>query len=75
MSKFDNSMFLRSNSTRQIFIIIYVDALVIGGEHIEDIDHIKKLPSDQFEMKAMREIHYFLGIEVIQTLVGIMISQ
>ena len=52
-----------------------MDDLIIGGECIADIDHIKKLLSGQFEMKDMKELHYFLGIEVIQTLDGIMISQ
>ena len=52
-----------------------MDNLVIGGEHIGDIEHTKKLLSDRFEMKDMKELHYFLGIEVIQSPYGIMISQ
>ena len=40
---------------------------MIGGEHIIDINHIKKLLSSQLEMKDMKELHYFLGIEVIWT--------
>ena len=52
-----------------------MDDLVIGGEHLVDIDHIKKLLSSRFKMKDMTEVHYFLGIEVIRTLDGIMLSQ
>ena len=58
-----------------IFIIIYVDVLVIGGEHIVHINNIKMFISGKLEMKDMEEIHYFLGIEVIQTPEDIMISQ
>ena len=65
MSKSDNSLFIRSDSRGQVFIIIYVDDLVIGGEHLVDIEHIKKLLSSRFEMKNMKELHYFQGIEVI----------
>ena len=36
--------------------------LVIGGEHITDIDYIKKLLSGRLEMKNMKEFHHFLGI-------------
>ena len=75
MSKFDNSLFIQSDSRGQVFIILYVDALVIGGEHLAVIDHIKKLLSGRFEMKDMKELHYFLGIEVIRTPDGIMLSQ
>ena len=75
MSKSNNFLFIQSDSRGHVFIIIYVDDLVIGGEHLVDIDHIKKLLSCLFEMKDMKELHYFLGIEVIQTPGGIMPSQ
>ena len=52
-----------------------MDDLVIGGEHLEDIEHIMKLLSNRFEMKDMKELHYFLGIEVIRTLDGIICSR
>ena len=35
----------------------------------------KTLLFDKFEMTDMKELHYFLGIEVIRTPDGIMISQ
>ena len=75
MSKSDNSLFIWSDSRGQVLIIIYVDDLVIEGEHLADIEHIKKLLSSRFEMTDMKELHYFLGIEVIQTPDGIMLSQ
>ena len=74
MSKSDNSLFIRSDSKGQLFIIIYFDVLVIGEEHIPNINNIKKLLSGQFEMKDMKELHYFLSIEVIWIPKGIMIS-
>ena len=75
MSKFDNSLYIQSDTGGQVFILIYVDDLIIGGEHLADIDHIKKLLSNRFELKDMQELHYFLGINVIRTPNGIMISQ
>ena len=75
MSKSNNFLFIQSDSRGHVFIIIYVDDLVIGGEHLVDIDHIKKLLSCLFEMKDMKELHYFLGIEVIQTSNDVMLSQ
>ena len=75
MSKSDNSLYIRSNSTSPIVIILYVDDLVIGGEHFVEINKVKSLLSDMFEMTDMKALHYFLGIEVIRTPAGIMISQ
>ena len=37
MSKLDNSLYIRSDSASPIVIIIYVDDLVIGGEHLVEI--------------------------------------
>ena len=65
MSKSNNSLFIRRDSKGQIFIIIYVDDLVIGGEHIADINNIKMLLSGKLKMKDLKELHYFLGVEVI----------
>ena len=54
-----------------------MDDLVIGGAHLVDIEQIKKLLFNRFEMKDMKELHYFLGIdsEVIWIPNGIMLSQ
>ena len=56
MSKSSNFLFIRSNSSGQIFVIIYVDDLVIGGEHLVDINKVKMLLSKKFEMKDMNEL-------------------
>ena len=67
MSKSDNSLFIQRNSSGLIFIIISVEELVIGGEHLADINKVKMLLSRKFGMKDMNELHYFLGIEFIRT--------
>ena len=48
---------------------------MIGGEHVADINNVKMLLSGKFDMKDMKELHYFLGIEFIRTPDGILISQ
>ena len=75
MCKSNKSLYVRSDSASPIVIILYVNDLVIGGEHLVDINKVKFLLSDKFEMTNMKELHYFLGIEVIRTPIGIMISQ
>ena len=75
MWKSYNSLYIRSDSGSSIVIILYIDNLIIRGEHLVDINKVKFLPSSKFKMTDMKEIHYFLGIEVIRTPTGIMISQ
>ena len=74
MSKSDNSLYVRSNSS-PIVIILYMDDLVIGGDHLVNINEVKSLLSSKFKMPDMKELHYFLGIKVIRTPADIMISQ
>ena len=54
MSKSDNSLFIRSDSESSIVIILYVDDLVIRGEHLVDINKVKVLLSSEFEMTDMK---------------------
>ena len=49
--------------------------MVIGGEHLVDFNNVKSLLSGNFEIMDMKELHYFLGIEVVHTPTDIMISQ
>ena len=52
-----------------------MDDLVIEGKDLSAISKVKLLLSGRSKMKDLHELHYFLGIKVIWTLVGIMISQ
>ena len=45
------------------------------GTDLEEICRIKFLLAASFEMKDLGDLHYFLGIEVIRTPKGILISQ
>ena len=55
-------------------ITIYVDDLIIVGDSAMEIDHVKGPLKQEFEMKDLGELHYFLGIEVIKTPKGIWLS-
>ena len=71
MSKYDNSLYVRSDYESLIVIVLSVDDLVIRGGHVVDIYKAKSLLSNKFEMRDMKELHYFLGIEVIRTQPGL----
>ena len=66
ISKCDNSLFIWSNSSGRIFNIIYLNDLVIGGDHLTNINKVRMLLTGKFKMGGMNKLHCFLGIEVIR---------
>ena len=62
---------MQKNDSRIVFICIYVDDFIVGGDHVADVDHVKSLLKKDFDMKGLGEVHYFLGIEIIRTNEGI----
>ncbi|MDM1607408.1 hypothetical protein HX028_23950, partial [Escherichia coli] len=53
----------------------YVDDLIVGGDSEEEVVHVKSLLKQNFEMKDLGELRYFLGIEVVRTPHGILLLQ
>jgi len=58
-----------------VVIVIYVDDSIIKRDSDADIFDLKKLLKQKFEMKDLGELHYFIGIEVIQSPKGIRLLQ
>ncbi len=58
-----------------VIIVIYVDDLIITGDSGADISDLKKLLKQNFEMKDLGELRYFLDIEVIHSPKGIWLLQ
>ena len=71
----DHSLYVRESDTGIVVITIYVDDLIIVGDSAMEIDCVKVLLKQEFEMKDLGELRYFLGIEVIRTPKGIWLSQ
>ena len=58
----------------KIIFVLDVDDLIIAGDNDELIQKIKHNMSNEFEMKDLGELKYFLGIEVIKCMNGWMLS-
>ena len=55
--------------------LVYVDDLVITGNNKKFVAHVVTKLGDQFSLKDMGSLHYFLGVEVIPTTAGVFLSQ
>ena len=56
-------------------VILYVDDLVLTGSHAKHIVATKAALTLTFEMTDLGLLHFFLGLEVLQTQRGMFISQ
>ena len=72
----DHSVFYHHSSTRKcIYLIVYVDDIVITCTNQGGIQKLKQHLFNHFQTKDLRKLKYFLGIEVAQSNSGVVISQ
>lgn len=74
-SKGDTSLFFYNKGTITMFILIYVDDIIVTSSSQEAIDALLKDLQKDFVLKDLENLHYFLGIEVYKTLDGIILTQ
>jgi hypothetical protein len=75
MSDADHLLYVRKSDEGIVVITIYVDDLIVGGDNEKEVEHVKHLFKQKFDMKDLGELKFFLGIEVIRTPKGIWLSQ
>ena len=63
-SNFDYCLYTFGNGKDTIYLLIFVDDLLICGRNKEKIQNIKKLLSEIFKMKDLGKIKEYLGITV-----------
>ena len=56
-------------------LIVYVDDIVLTGDDTKEISRLKQKLAREFEIKDLRALRYFLGIEVARSPHGIFLSQ
>ena len=69
-------MFIKCNQEgKRAILIVYVDDIILTGDNSEEIDCLKKLLAQEFEIKDLGQLKYFLGMEVACSKGGISVSQ
>ncbi|KAJ0837766.1 putative RNA-directed DNA polymerase [Helianthus annuus] len=64
-SKCDHSLFMMSKPEITVFLLVYVDDVVITGNSEVEIKRIKHILHETFRIKDLGVLKYFLGIEVL----------
>lgn len=63
-SKADDSMFVFVTLAYRIYVLVYMDDMIITGSNTIKVNDFIKLLNAKFRLKDMGELHYFLGIVV-----------
>ena len=74
-SHYDSALFLRCTDKGTILLLLYVDDMIIIGDDLSGIQELKDFFSQQFEMKDLGHLSYFLGLEITHSTNGFYITQ
>ncbi|CAL2259385.1 unnamed protein product [Prunus armeniaca] len=66
-SKVDPSLFIFHKDDNFLFLLIYVDDIIVTGNALSQVNALLQSLNRQFAMKDLGDLHYFLGIEVQRT--------
>ncbi|GJQ89925.1 putative ribonuclease H-like domain-containing protein [Tanacetum coccineum] len=71
----DKTLFIKKDSRDILLVQVYVDDIIFGSTNKAWCDEFEVLMKGEFEMSAMGEMNFFLGLQVKQLPDGIFISQ
>ena len=74
-SHYDSALFFRRTDKGIILLLIYVDDMIITGNDLSGIRELKDFLSQQFEMKDLGHLSYFLGLEIAHSTDELYITQ
>ena len=74
-SQADSSLFVYHSLVGTIYLLFYVDDMVITGSNSSMVQTLITWLSKEFSMKDLGDLHYFLGVEVQANEKGLFLSQ
>ena len=72
---YDSALFLRRTDKGTILLLLYMDDMIITDDDLSGIQELKDFLSQQFEMKDLGHLSYFLGLEITHSTNGLYITQ
>nr|GEV50301.1 DNA helicase INO80 isoform X2 [Tanacetum cinerariifolium] len=74
-SKTDPSLFIYSRGDTLLYILVYVDDIIVTGNNKGTIDNIICQLGSAFALKDLGSLNYFLGIEIVPHVSDVLLSQ
>nr|GEY30183.1 hypothetical protein [Tanacetum cinerariifolium] len=75
MGTIDQTLFIRRKRGDFILVQVYVDDIIFGLSNPQLCREFEALMHEKFQMSAMGELNFFLGLQVLQKKDGIFLSQ
>ncbi|XP_073360779.1 uncharacterized protein [Aegilops tauschii subsp. strangulata] len=74
-SKADTSLFIYNKANITIFVLVYVDDIIVASSSQSATNALLHDLSSEFALKDLGDLHFFLGIEVKKIQDGIVLNQ
>ena len=71
----DTSLFVFHADGHTMYLIVYVDDLILTGDNDTKVNHFITILAQQFSIKDVGLLTYFLGVEVVPNKHGLLLSQ
>nr|GEZ93833.1 hypothetical protein [Tanacetum cinerariifolium] len=71
----DQTLFIRRQNGDFILVQVYLDDIIFGSSNPQLCREFEALMHEKFQMSAMGELNFFLGLQVLQKKDGIFLSQ
>jgi hypothetical protein len=72
---YDPNVYTKKVGSHLVILVLYVDDLILIGSDSKLLNHVKTSLKKKFEMTDLGFLHYFRGLQVLQTNEGIFLSQ
>src|SRR4051812_45378221 len=74
-SQADHSLYTKASQNTFIALLVYVDDIVLAGNSQQEIQHVKDVLNNQFKIKDIGQLRFFLGFEIAWSSNGIFLNQ
>nr|GEY28207.1 hypothetical protein [Tanacetum cinerariifolium] len=75
ISTIDQTLFIKRQRGDFILVQVYMDDIIFGSSNLQLCREFKALMHEKFQMSAMGELNFFLGLQVLYREDGIFLSQ
>ena len=74
-SSADGNLFIYNYDSHLVFLLLYVDDIIATGNHPSFISSLIHSLSQEFNLKDLGRLHYFLGLQIDYTSNGLFVHQ
>ena len=71
----DSSLFIFQSKSTIIYLLLYVDDIIIIGNNSQHVSSMITALSSVFELKDLGDLNYFLGVQISRTQLRLTLSQ